>query len=115
MKFKDMTYFNSKVISDLRDGLRWGIGAEYKPRPNISLRCGYMRDEYIVESNSLSPFLVDLSSNIANCGIGLKFGNLKLELFSSYVAYLSREGTGAFPGKYSGDGVTCGLEIGCHF
>lgn len=115
LQFENMTNFNTKVISDMRDGVRWGIGAEYKPRPNLSLRCGYLCDLYSAAANSLSPFLVDLSSDTICFGGGINLGKLKVEVSLFYLSYHSREGTGAYPGSYSGDGIVPSLEIGYVF
>ncbi len=111
LQFENMASFNTKVISDMRDGIRWGIGAEYKPKPNLSLRCGYLRDLYSAEANSLSPFLVDLSFDTFSLGGGINFGKLKVEASLFYLSYHSRESAGAYPGNYSGDGIVPSLEI----
>jgi long-chain fatty acid transport protein len=101
-KFRNMKDFDRPVCADIKDGIRWGIGAEYKPRQNLALRCGYFHNPYSVESNSLSPLLVDLSYDEVRVGVEIKFGKFNFVTSYNYAFLQSRKGTGAYPGKYGG-------------
>ena len=110
-KFRNMKNFNGPVCADIRDGIRWGIGAEYKPRENLVLRCGYFYNPYCVESESLSPLLADLSFEEVRVGVEITFGKLKFATSFDYSFLHSRKGTGTYPGRYKGFMPIWGFQI----
>jgi len=101
-KYKNMKDFNTKVCANIKDGIRWGVGAEYKPWENLALRCGYFYNPHSVESESLSPLLADLSYEEARVGIDFKFGKFNFATGFIYTFFHSRNGKGVYPGRYKG-------------
>ncbi|MDY6971400.1 MAG: outer membrane protein transport protein [Thermodesulfobacteriota bacterium] len=114
-KFRNMRYLDTPVASEMKDGVRWGIGAEYKPRANLALRCGYFHNPYSVESESLSPLIADLSYEEVRFGVLLELGKFDIGAVVNYTFFHSRNGTGDYPGRYTGSMPVGVIEIGYQF
>lgn len=114
-KFRNMKGFNTKVCPDIEDGIRWGMGVEYKPVSNLALRCGYFYNPHSIESSSLSPLVADLSYEEVRVGMDYKFGKFNFATGFNYTFFHSRNGTGAYPGRYKGFMPIGSFEIDYQF
>lgn len=75
---------------DWNDVFAYGIGAEYKAKDNLDLRCGFLYYESPIPSVSLDTSLPDANKHGVTLGLGYLFKDRDISLDASYAFFKFR-------------------------
>ncbi len=115
IKWADWSYFDrskTKInnveqpfAKNTRDGIRYGVGCEYIVNDLLTLRSGFLYDEYSIQKEWISPSLSDATTYTLTTGSTFTIDQFKIDLFLSVSGINSRNVTNSqtgYPGKYEG-------------
>jgi len=107
-RFQDTPALDTPFAPETRDVFRWGIGAEYRVHPQVTLRIGLARGQNALEPRSVTPLLSDYNDLIVGAGGGVDFGPWTIDLTGGTAVFDDRKINAgearAFPGRFSASG-----------
>ena len=93
---------NSKIAEDYGTSRSYRIGAEYRVKPNLAVRAGYLYDESPQPDASVSPMLPDAPRNSAMLGLGYTWRKTTLDVSYMFLPFKNRSTNGKNPYGYNG-------------
>jgi long-chain fatty acid transport protein len=104
-RFQDTPALDTPFAPETRDVFRWGVGAEYRVHPQVTLRIGLARGQNVLEPSSVTPLLSDYNDLMVGAGGGIDFGAWTIDLTGGTAIFDDRKINAgearAFPGRFS--------------
>lgn len=117
-EFSNAPALNQPFIRSARSTFRWGAGLEYAVHEIAKLRCGFSREEWMIEEEAMSPLLLDGSDILATAGLGIDVRPLRVDFMVGLPTVEDRIVTAdrsAFPGRYEHEGLVWSIGAGYRF
>lgn len=107
-RFQDTPALDTPFAPETQDVYRWGVGAEYRVHPIVTLRTGVARGQNALEPRSVTPLLSDYNDLIVGAGGGVDLGAWTVDLAGGMGFFDDRKINAgearAFPGRFSTSG-----------
>lgn len=81
-RFQDTPALDTPFAPETQDVFRWGVGAELRVHPQVTLRTGIARGQNALEPRSVTPLLSDYNDMIIGVGGGVDVGAWTIDLAS---------------------------------